>query len=227
MALILGIDTSMNACSVALVVNGDVVAQMFEKMIRGQSEALAPMIDQVMSDHDYADVDAVAVTRGPGAFTGLRIGLATARSLALTLNKPCIGISTFDVLASQVIKSQDTKIVADGIVVIAIETKRDDFYIQAIDHDGRYVISPTAMMAEDIRGALPKGLPLFIAGDAWPRLQLELGTEGPEMQEIPDVILPDAAVLAMCARVFVDTPTDAPASPLYLRPPDVTMPKRA
>ena len=227
MALILGMDTSMSACSVALIADGQTITHAPEEMTRGQSEALAPMIDRVMIGHDYADLDAVAVTRGPGAFTGLRIGLAAARRLAMTIDRPCLGISTFDVLSLQVMQNTDVVVPSDGIIVIAIETKRDDFYIQAIGEDGSFVIPPAAMMAEDIRSALPEDRPLFIAGDGWSRLHGELGPEGPAMREIPNVVLPDAAVLAKCAQAFVETPDDAPTSPLYLRPPDVTMPKKA
>jgi tRNA threonylcarbamoyladenosine biosynthesis protein TsaB len=227
MPLILGIDTSMSACSVALVADGITVTHACEEMKRGQSEALAPMIDRVMIGHEYSDLDAVAVTRGPGAFTGLRIGLAAARSLALTIDKPCLGISTFDVLAFQALRSADIPIPDDGVIVIAIETKRDDFYIQAIGKDGSYVVLPSAMTADDIRAAMPTDRPLFIAGDASPRLHQELGPEGPAMRAISNVVIPDASVLATCAQAFIDGPDDAPASPLYLRPPDVTMPKKS
>lgn len=226
MALILGMDTSMSACSVALIASGGTVAHASEEMTRGQSEALAPMIDRVMTGHDYEDLSAVAVTRGPGAFTGLRIGLAAARGLALTIDKPCLGLSTFDVLSFQVMQNTDVNIPSDGIVVIAIETKRDDFYIQAIGQDGSFVVPPTAMISNDIRASLPTDRPLFIAGDGRIRLHQELGPDGPAMCEVPNVILPDAAMLAKCAQAFIEAPDDAPASPLYLRPPDVTMPKK-
>lgn len=226
MPLILGMDTSMSACSVALVADGVTVAHACEEMKRGQSEALAPMIDRVMTGHDYGDLDAVAVVRGPGAFTGLRIGLAAARSMALAIDKPCLGISTFDVLVFQTLRSDETTIPDDGVIVVAIETKRDDFYIQAIGKDGSYVVLPTAMTAENIRSAMPTDRPLFIVGDAWPRMRQELGPEGPAMREISNVVLPDASVLAICAQAFIDAPDDAPASPLYLRSPDVTMPKK-
>lgn len=227
MALILGMDTSMSACSVGLISNGVSVAHASEEMKRGQSEALAPMIDRVMTGHDYVNLSAVAVTRGPGAFTGLRIGLAAARGLALTIDKPCLGLSTFDVLSFQVMQNTDVVIPTDGVIVIAIETKRDDFYIQAIDEDGSFVVPPAAMMADDIRAALPEDRPLFIAGDGRDRLHMELGEAGPAMREIPNVIIPDASVLAKCAQAFLEVPDDAPASPLYLRPPDVTMPKKS
>lgn len=226
MALILGIDTSMSACSVALVRGNQTLASASEEMTRGQSEALAPMIEQIMIGHEYDDLDAVAVTRGPGAFTGLRIGLAAARSLALAIDKPCIGISTFDVLMQQALITSDVSIPDNGLIVIVIETKRDDFYVQATGKDGTIIISPSAMMAVDIGAALPGDKSLFSVGDGYARLQLELKAEGPAIQEIRNVVLPDAAVLAMNAQAFINTPVDAPAAPLYLRPPDVTMPKK-
>lgn len=226
MALVLGMDTSMNACSVALVDGRDTLETRSDPMTRGQSEALAPMIDQVMkaTGRTYDDIDALAVTRGPGAFTGLRIGLAAARGLALTISKPCIGITTFDVLIRQALMAPGVTMPGDGILVIAIETKRDDVYVQAIGSDGSTVVSPTAMMAEDLAKALPEERLKFICGDATARVREELGPTGPAMEIIPNVILPDPAILAMCAQAFLDSPEDAPASPFYIRPPDVTMP---
>lgn len=227
MALVLSMDTSMNACSVALVDGRDTLLSRSDSMKRGQSEALAPMIDHVMnsSGRAFEDIDAVAVTRGPGAFTGLRIGLAAARSLALTIARPCIGITTFDVLIRQALTNPGTEIPDDGILVIAIETKRDDIYVQAIGRDGSTVISPAAMMADDMVKVLPDDRPKFICGDATMRVREELGPTGPAMRIISDVVLPDPTVLAMCAQAFLDSPADAPPSPFYIRPPDVTMPK--
>lgn len=227
MALVLGLDTSMSACSVALVDGMKAIASEQEAMARGQSEALAPMIDQVMttSGCGFGELDAIAVTRGPGAFTGLRIGLAAARSLALTVECPCLGISTFDVLTRQVLMQYNDEMPEDAVLVSVIETKRDDFYIQAIGQDGSYAIAPTAMQADDIRVALPDDRPLFATGDGRSRLREELGSNGPAMRHFDELDLPDPVVLAVCAQAFLDTPADAPASPLYLRPPDVTMPK--
>lgn len=227
MALVLGLDTSMSACSVALSEGMTVIARESDTMTRGQSEALAPMIDRIMtaSGRNFDQLDAIAVTRGPGAFTGLRIGLAAARSLALTTDCPCLGVSTFDVLGRQALTGASVEMPANAVLVIVIETKRDDFYIQAVNPDGSHVIAPSAQMARDIRSALPADRPLFVVGDGRARLCAELGPDGPEMDHIEGIDVPDPAVLVDCARAFLDTPEDAPASPLYLRPPDVTMPK--
>ena len=103
MARMLGIDTATTGCSVARLVGDMCLAEQASKMSRGQSEALMPMIKEVMRDADmtFDRLDGIAVCRGPGAFTGLRIGLSAARGLALATSKPCIGIGTFDALATQ------------------------------------------------------------------------------------------------------------------------------
>jgi tRNA threonylcarbamoyladenosine biosynthesis protein TsaB len=99
--LILAVDTALNACSVAILRSGEVVLSRVEPMAKGQAERLAPMAQEVLAEAGIAPsaLDRIAVTRGPGAFTGLRIGLAFARGLAVALDRPCVGISTLEVLA--------------------------------------------------------------------------------------------------------------------------------
>ncbi len=91
---------------------------------RGQAEFLIPMIDQCATESNLGlkDLDCIAVTRGPGSFTGVRIGLATARSLGLALNIPVLGISTLDVIARSTPDNKNT--------LFLIDTKRGDFYGQ-------------------------------------------------------------------------------------------------
>ena len=101
---LLALDTAGTACSAAVWCAGKVRARRFEVMARGQSERLVPMIEAVMSEAGiaYGALDAVAVTLGPGGFTGVRIGLATARALALAWARPIIGVSNFEALAAAV-----------------------------------------------------------------------------------------------------------------------------
>ena len=102
MLTVLGIDTSAAACSAALWRDGATVASERVDMARGHAEALMPMIERVMAGTAYQALDAVAVTAGPGAFTGLRIGLATARGIALAARIPAIGVSVFAAVAAGV-----------------------------------------------------------------------------------------------------------------------------
>ena len=99
--IVIGIDTSLDACSVAIVRDGEILAHLQETMTRGQAERLAPMVREAVQQAGvaFSEVDRVAVTTGPGSFTGVRVGLSFARALALSIGKPCIGVSTLEALA--------------------------------------------------------------------------------------------------------------------------------
>ncbi|MEQ1817562.1 MAG: tRNA (adenosine(37)-N6)-threonylcarbamoyltransferase complex dimerization subunit type 1 TsaB [Terricaulis sp.] len=99
--LVLAIDTSLDACSVAIVRDGETIGRLHETMTRGQAERLAPMVRETAQQAGitFAEIDRIAVTTGPGSFTGVRVGLSFARALALSLSRPCIGVSTLEALA--------------------------------------------------------------------------------------------------------------------------------
>ena len=97
---ILALDAATTACSAALWVDGKIVARRFQAMNRGQAEALLPMVAEVLAEAQMTKPDLIAVTVGPGAFTGIRIGLAAARGLGLAWNIPVAGISTTLALAA-------------------------------------------------------------------------------------------------------------------------------
>src|SRR3979409_1427738 len=105
--LILAIDTALDACSAAVLDTdaSNIVAQESQPMKRGHAEALMPLIARVMkaSTVAFASLDRIAVTTGPGSFTGLRVGLSAARGIALAANKPVVGLTTLTAYAAPLV----------------------------------------------------------------------------------------------------------------------------
>ncbi len=98
---LLALDSSGLVASVALVVDDTLIAEYTTNFKKTHSQTLLPMLDEIvkMTDTNLEDLDAIAIAAGPGSFTGLRIGSATAKGLGLALNKPIIGVPTVDALA--------------------------------------------------------------------------------------------------------------------------------
>ena len=123
---ILFFDAASSVCSAAIFADGVVIAKNQKLITNQHAEILVSMIEQILSDvkMDYSDLNLISTTIGPGSFTGIRIGLATARGLSLACNIPLIGVTNFEVLAYAVERIDR---VGRRILVI-LETKRDDFY---------------------------------------------------------------------------------------------------
>ncbi len=98
---ILAVDTALGACSVALLEGESVAAHRCVAMERGHAEALAPMVEEAMAGHDFASLERLGVTTGPGTFTGQRVGLAFMRGLKVALGIPLAGVTTLAAMAAQ------------------------------------------------------------------------------------------------------------------------------
>jgi tRNA threonylcarbamoyladenosine biosynthesis protein TsaB len=195
---ILVIDTCLAACQAAVVADGVVLAQLSEPMTRGHQERLAPMAGEVMaaSGLAFADLDRIAVTVGPGSFTGLRVGLAFAKGLALALAIPCVGVGTLAALAAS--------LEGGGRHTAAIDAGRGAVFLQAFD--GEAELGP------------PESLPLEAvdlarAGRLVGPTAAALAAPG---QLALDLIAPSPLAIARLA----ERAPPSPPRPLYLRAPD-------
>lgn len=210
---LLAIDTATGGCSAAIAVDGVITAERRLEMRRGHSEHLIGMIGEVMTEAGiaYDDLDAVIVTRGPGAFTGLRIGLATARAIALAAGIQSFGITTLAVIAAAA-----RRIAEDDLPVLAaVDSRRAEPYAQLFS-GGRAMGEPVAATDETIAGLIPSG-DFTIAGDGAAKL-LPILPHAP-LRQLD--LLPDAAEAArLAASVLASGGTLDPAEPLYIRPPD-------
>src|SRR5690348_8426446 len=161
---VLAIDTALEACSVAILdtEHAKTGAQDSLPMQRGHAEALMPLVARILdrAGLDVADIDRVAVTVGPGSFTGLRVGIAAARGIALAAGKPAIGLTTLAAFAAPLISADDTV-----PVVSAIDARHEHVYIQVFGPGGLTLVKPQLMsLREAVRAAL--GGPPRLVGTA-------------------------------------------------------------
>ncbi|NQU55966.1 MAG: tRNA (adenosine(37)-N6)-threonylcarbamoyltransferase complex dimerization subunit type 1 TsaB [Rhodospirillales bacterium] len=218
-------DTATSACSVALWCDGDILAQQHIAMARGQAEALAPMVRDVLDGADVgaSDLDLLAVSVGPGAFTGLRIGLAMARAMALAADIPCIGLTTTEVIAAGV----DDNIWPDGALLVALDSKRSDLYVQLFSAPGVPACDPQAVEPERLAGWLGHvSGPIGVVGDASAQALAAVNEAAIDAFVVAAPGVAEAAVMAALAgrRWSPGDPAGLP-EPLYLRPPDAKLPR--
>lgn len=212
---ILAMDTALNGCGVGVFSAGKITSRT-EPMVSGQAERLIPLIDEALTEAGLkpADLNAIVTTIGPGAFTGLRIGLSTAKSMALALDIPLYGITTLQALAAQYTAQKQP----DVPFAVIIETKRSDFYVQTFTANGEKSSEPAALPAN----AMPDLTGHILIGDGAARYQKETGATGVYKQGYE---LIDAGELASYFYRNKDMFTREPA-PLYLRNADVTTSKQ-
>src|ERR1700688_3114564 len=145
---VLAIDTALETCSAAVLdtEQGAVTAHESLPMVRGHAEALIPLIARVLEKAglDFAMLDRIAVTTGPGSFTGLRVGIAAARGIALATGKPAVGLSTLAAYAAPFIAADDTL-----PVVSAIDARHDHVYLQVFGPGGRTLVAPRLASLRD------------------------------------------------------------------------------
>jgi tRNA threonylcarbamoyladenosine biosynthesis protein TsaB len=214
---VLAFDTCMEACSVALIRGEDQLLGRFEPRERGHAEALFPMIEAVMDEAGlgFPELDAIAVTRGPGSFTGVRAGIAAARGLALGWGTPIIAATSLEVMALGCLDGLGPSECSRGML-IAHDARRGELYIQAFDGAARALSEPAVVApAQAARLAAKYGL---VAGSGAALVTAEADRSEVGIRAALPGLLPDARQLARLA--LHRAPARGPVSPLYLRAPD-------
>ncbi len=205
--MLLAFDTASAAVTVALHDGERVVATSTKVDAMRHGELLAPGIADVLEQADVMrqDVTAIAVGVGPGPFTGLRVGLVTARTLGAVLEIPVYGICTLDVLAAEAVDAG----AVDGPFLVATDARRKEVYWASYDEDGRRLDGPhVAKPAEVATDGPVVGRGALLYPDSFPN------AVGPEH--------PSAGVLA---AVLTDERAELlDPEPLYLRRPDAAAP---
>lgn len=223
---LLALDSTGNACSVAVWREGALAAHRLAEMTRGHGERLLPLVAEVMKAAalDMATLDAIAVTIGPGSFTGLRIGLAAARGLGLALARPVAGITSFLAVAASV----PAALREGREILVAIDTKRDDVFLQRFDSTLRALAPARLMTVPEAMAGLPPGA-LLLAGDGVALLAPLLPRDR-DIVAAPGPGLIEAALFAGLVARLLAQGGGAPEGPLrtpdpfYLRAPDVKLP---
>jgi tRNA threonylcarbamoyladenosine biosynthesis protein TsaB len=217
---VLSIDTALQGCSAAVLDCAGHVFYRTESMGRGQSERLVPMIEQVMAKAglSYKDLSLIAVTIGPGAFTGLRIGLSAARAFGASLGIPVLGVTTFEPLA-RMYREQ-----AMGRFAVVLETKRSDFYTQIFTPDGAPEGEMAASSGVDLAARLHAGD--SVLGDGAERFLKDFGVgEFILADHNQNYLLPDPVIIGQLGAEQFKSGHGRPPAPLYLRDADVSTTK--
>lgn len=208
---ILAVDCAHGDCSAAFYDGTRVAAEIVEHMERGQAERLIPMVQEVLAKAgaSFADVESVAVTTGPGSFTGVRVGLAAADGIALAAGLPMTGVSVLDVLAWKTAREHPEI----QKVCLILETKRDDYYVQCFQ-GGAPATDAAAMTAGEIKAFAAGGY--VLAGNGVARFVEENGDAA-----VCAVSMPTAGDVAAFAAGM--TPKKEYPQALYLREAEVTL----
>lgn len=229
MAVILNIETSGATCSAALTAEGMVLAHREDFNGRNHAALLSGFIKHCLDharEHEIS-LEAVAVSLGPGSYTGLRIGLSEGKGLAYALDIPMIGINTLELLATRVMFSVDG-IDPDTIFVPMIDARRMEVYTAAYDFALTPLMAPQPLVldADSYADLRATGRPILYFGSGAAKAQ-EIFSATPSAQYVPDVdaVAVDMVALAERAyarRDFIDT---AYSTPFYLKDFQATKPK--
>jgi len=218
---ILAIDTSCGAVSACIAESGAAAALAAETlpMERGHAEALAPMLQRLIAgvEGGFSSLDRIAATVGPGSFTGIRIGLATARAIGLGLSVPVVGVSSLAAFIGPLLADPQP-----GILAAAIDARHGKLYLQLFEANGRPLLPARLAPARDAIRLIGAG-PVRLAGSGAPLLAAEAQRIGLAAEIAGPIDYPD--IVSVARLGLVADPGQSPPRPLYLKAPDAQAPE--
>jgi tRNA threonylcarbamoyl adenosine modification protein YeaZ len=215
---ILAIDTALGACSACVLEAGAAAPLAGEQlaMERGHAEALMPLVERVMNtvEGGFGSLDRVAVTVGPGSYTGLRVGVSAARAIAFAAGIPAVGVTTVAACAAPLIGRESGRVIA-----AALDARHGQVWFQALTAEGKPLVSLRQASYRDAARAIGAG-PVSLVGSSAPAVANEAWAIGLDALVIDDACAPDVAWVARLG--LLADPASAPPRPLYLKAPETT-----
>jgi len=226
---ILALDTALPAVCACVLESGETEPLAMESlpMERGHAEALLPLIERVMAQVEggFPSLDRIAVTVGPGSFTGIRVAISAARGFGVALNIPVVGVSTLGAFAAPLVLaprfSQTPGSPLPAIIVSAIDARHGHVYVQACSEGGAMLLAPTVLPLGEVVDRLPPG-PLRITGSAASLLAIAAWSSHRAAEVEGEIIAPSIVFVARLGMIA--DPQEAPPRPLYIKAPDVKPP---
>jgi tRNA threonylcarbamoyladenosine biosynthesis protein TsaB len=219
---VLAFDTCFGALSVAVRWQGRrgewLLREAYEERSTGHAERLFPMMAEVMDGAGltFGAIDRIAVTLGPGTFTGVRVGISAARALALATGKPVVGITSLAAMAHRAEELLGDR-VAGRPLIVAVDARRGMLYVQTFAAGGGETSEALLLTPEDAALRLGRQETVVVGSGASPVAAAVRGRGGQAEARLPD-LQPHARALALLASALAPI---APVRPLYLRLPDV------
>ena len=219
---VLAFDTCFGAVSVAVgrqTAGGEwVTHEAYEEMAVGQAERLMPMVDEVMraAGIDFAEVSRIAVTRGPGSFTGVRVGVATARAFALATGAPLVTTTSLTVIAAGADAELEGR--ANTVLAVVMDARRGGLYMQLFGADACDELTAAELVTPEASAARLAGRRVIAVGSGAQALAQAavLSGNGSVDTRLPDLQPRAASLLALASGL----PPVQVVAPLYLRQPD-------
>lgn len=229
---ILALDTTMGACSAALLGQEGIIAFRHRILARGHAEAVTPMIAEIFAEAKTSmeDVDRIGVTLGPGTFTGVRVGIASARALAIGTDTPIGAVSSLQAIAANAVENLSQEDETNTPIAVISDARRSEVYFQLFDSQAKAVTEPAVLAPERVADHLSANSKanqhMVLIGTGTGIMKSKLDQRGIVHRSLEGVSpFPDARCVAKLVSNLPKTALGVP-SPLYLRAPDAKLPTK-